>query len=299
MRGSRGFNAAAELIRDRLNEYGLDEVEIISLPADGTIFYGTQRSRPAWNAGFAELWEQSRRAALGRGDPHRLLGRAADQPRPGQRQRPRRGRAGRRRRRHGGGDYAGKEVRGKLVLASSQPARSRRSRSADMAPPESSPGRRTRSRPGGARMRAWSAGAISTPGSIRPSPSWSRRHRRGPGRRGWARRGGAAARRVEAGREPGAYLIPTAVIPGSDRDRRSSSPAISTIPIPAPTTMPAAAPAILEIARGLRRLVQAAHCRNRERTIRFVWPAEIEATIALLNARPEFQRRRWPTSIST
>src|SRR6187549_2049713 len=44
MRGSAGFRAAAEAIRDRLRDYGLEGVEIISLPADGRIFYGTQRS---------------------------------------------------------------------------------------------------------------------------------------------------------------------------------------------------------------------------------------------------------------
>ena len=60
MRGSTGYRAAAESIRDRLREYGLQNVEIISLPADGRIFYGTQRSRPGWNASFAELWEQRR-----------------------------------------------------------------------------------------------------------------------------------------------------------------------------------------------------------------------------------------------
>src|SRR5437763_17188602 len=48
MRGSDGFRAAAETVRDRLREAGLDGVEIISLPADGRIFYGTQRSRPGW-----------------------------------------------------------------------------------------------------------------------------------------------------------------------------------------------------------------------------------------------------------
>ncbi|MGE0179505.1 MAG: hypothetical protein AB7O91_06770, partial [Sphingomonas sp.] len=60
MRGSAGYRAAAEAIRDRLRDYGLDGVEIIALPADGRIFYGTQRSRPGWNARFAELWEQHR-----------------------------------------------------------------------------------------------------------------------------------------------------------------------------------------------------------------------------------------------
>ena len=62
MRGSEGYRAGAEAVRDRLREYGLEEVEIISLPADGTRFYGTQRSRPAWNARFAELWERRQEA---------------------------------------------------------------------------------------------------------------------------------------------------------------------------------------------------------------------------------------------
>lgn len=63
MRGSRGYRAAAEHIRDRLRSFGLEEVEIIALPADGKIFYGTQRARPAWNASFAELWERRRDGA--------------------------------------------------------------------------------------------------------------------------------------------------------------------------------------------------------------------------------------------
>ncbi len=59
MRGSQGFRAAAESVRDRLRQYGLPNVELLELPADGKIFYGTQRSRPAWDAEFAELWEQA------------------------------------------------------------------------------------------------------------------------------------------------------------------------------------------------------------------------------------------------
>src|ERR1700724_1691105 len=60
MRGSRGFRAAAEGVSDRLEADGLADVEILALPADGKIFYGTQRSRPAWDADFAELWEQDK-----------------------------------------------------------------------------------------------------------------------------------------------------------------------------------------------------------------------------------------------
>src|ERR1700747_1503677 len=58
-RGSRGFHEAAELVAERLRGYGLSDVAILQFSADGKIFYGTQRSRPAWDAEFAELWEQA------------------------------------------------------------------------------------------------------------------------------------------------------------------------------------------------------------------------------------------------
>src|SRR5436309_13390562 len=54
-RGSRGFHEAAELVAERLRAYGLSDVAILQFPADGKIFYGTQRSRPAWDAEVGEL----------------------------------------------------------------------------------------------------------------------------------------------------------------------------------------------------------------------------------------------------
>jgi len=56
-RGSMGFHAAAELVAERARAYGLSDVEILRFPADGKIFYGTQRSRPGWDAEIGELWE--------------------------------------------------------------------------------------------------------------------------------------------------------------------------------------------------------------------------------------------------
>src|SRR5947208_7287639 len=56
-RGSQGFHAAAEFVAERLRAYGLSDVAILEFPADGKIFYGTQRSRPAWDAEIGELWE--------------------------------------------------------------------------------------------------------------------------------------------------------------------------------------------------------------------------------------------------
>src|ERR1700730_6242437 len=54
-RGSSGFHAAAELVAERARAYGLNDVEILQFPADGKIFYGTQRSRPGWDAEIGEL----------------------------------------------------------------------------------------------------------------------------------------------------------------------------------------------------------------------------------------------------
>src|ERR1043166_9630708 len=51
-RGSKGFHEAAELVAGQLRAYGLSDVEILQFPADGKIFYGTQRSRPAWTSAF-------------------------------------------------------------------------------------------------------------------------------------------------------------------------------------------------------------------------------------------------------
>src|SRR6266571_4421341 len=56
-RGSKGFHEAAELVAGRLRGYGLSDVAILQFPADGKIFYGTQRSRPAWDAEEGTLEE--------------------------------------------------------------------------------------------------------------------------------------------------------------------------------------------------------------------------------------------------
>src|SRR5215472_14371463 len=56
-RGSQGFHAAAELVAERARAYGLSDVTILQFPADGKILYGTQRSRPAWDVEAGELGE--------------------------------------------------------------------------------------------------------------------------------------------------------------------------------------------------------------------------------------------------
>jgi hypothetical protein len=91
---------------------------------------------------------------------------------------------------------------------------------------------------------------------------------------------------VEAERTPGAYLIPTAVIPGKDRVREIVFSCHLDHPNPGANDNASGCAGILEIARALNALVKAGKLPEPARSIRFIWPAEVEATIALLNARP-------------
>ncbi len=298
MRGSEGYRRAAELIRDRLKEAGLSGVEMISLPADGKIFYGTQRSRPGWNASFAELWEQKQQGDRWRDDLR--VASWADQP-LSLAQDSVSGRAEAELVDIGSGtspaDYRGKDLRGKLVLTSSQPEAV-----ADMAVGQN----------GAAGIVSWAQnqrqawwgedqslirwGHLSTFG---PHPTFA--FMVSPARaRGWIdrlRRGEPVRLRAEvkAGRSPSAYLIPTAVIPGRDRTKEIVFSCHLDHPSPGANDNASGCSGILEVARSLDRLIKSGALPQPERSIRFIWPCEIECTIALLNARPEFARRTLAT----
>jgi aminopeptidase YwaD len=117
-RGSQGFHSAAELIAERARAYGLTDVAILQFPADGKMYYGTQRSRPPWDVEFAELWEMQNGNATTKmasydAEPVTLaedsesadltadLVDVADGTKES--------------------DYAGKDVKGKIILAAAQP----------------------------------------------------------------------------------------------------------------------------------------------------------------------------------
>jgi hypothetical protein len=57
MRSGSQFDAATQHIYETLRHYGLDEVEFLTYAADGKTMYGTQKSRPLWDVKSAELWE--------------------------------------------------------------------------------------------------------------------------------------------------------------------------------------------------------------------------------------------------
>jgi aminopeptidase YwaD len=280
MRGSRGFRAAADQVVAELKRYGYSDAHIESFPTDGKIFYGTQRSRPAWNAEFAELWEldangaRANRIANWEAAPITLaqdsvsgdvtaalidVGSGAAEA-----------------------DYADKDVRGKIVLASAQPAAV-----AARALPRGAAGiisyaqnQRTGWYGENENLVRW--GHLDTFADqktfafmISLTTARSLQQRLGSG--------------VIAGQENGDYSIPTATIAGSEPGEIVFSCHLDH-PRPGANDNASGCAAILEAARALSKLIAEKRLAPPRRTIRFVWPPEIEGTLALLNGRPELAR---------
>ncbi len=297
MRGSRGFHAAAEHIVEQLRAYGLKDARIEQFPADGKIFYGTQKSRPPWDAEFAELWElrevhgqwqRSARVASWEAMPVSLAqdsesGEAtADLVHIG---------AGTSER-----DYAGIDVRGKLVLTSSQPAAIvplaiKRYGAAGIV--SYAQNQRTAWYGEDENLVRW--GHLDTFSetptfafmvSLKQARDFQARLIRGERVRLNAT--------VRAGKHPGSYELVTATIPGVDPNLRNEEIAFSCHldhQRPGANDNASGSVAILEVARAFSKLIREEKIAPPARTIRFIWPPEIEGTITYLNARPEIAAR--------
>ena len=285
MRGSRGFRAAAERVRDRAREYGLQEVEILELPADGSIFYGTQRSRPAWDADFAELWDGERLAASWQARPVVLAQDSASGEVEAELVDVGAGTSE--------GDYQGKEVRGRLVLTSSQPEGAyalavERFGAAGII--SYAPNQVTGWWREDETLVRWGhMGTFPPPRtfgfmvSLQQARAWQERMARGETVRLRAS--------VRAGQHPGHYSIPTAVIPGRERGEEIVLSCHLDHLQPGANDNASGCATILEVGRTLAKLIRDGRLAPPRRTIRFVWPPEIEGTIALLNAKPELAAR--------
>jgi aminopeptidase YwaD len=297
MRASRGFRAAAEFVAERARAYGLSDVTILAFPADGKTFYGTQKSRLAWDADFAELWEMREenakwtpavRMASWDAMPITLAEDSesgdvtADLIDVG---------AG-----TNESDYAGKDVRGKIVLVSTQPG----------AVQEIAVGKH------GAvgivsyaqnQKQAWwgedenlirwghleSFSSVKTFGfMVSPKTARALRERLA---RGEQIRLHAV---VKAGQHPGELNIVTAVIPGADPKLRDEEIAFSCHldhQRPGANDNASGCVTILEVARTIQNLINEGKLARPARTLRFIWPPEVEGTTTLLNAKPEFAKR--------
>ena len=297
MRGSRGFRVAAEHIAGELRAYGLSDVRIEEFPADGKIFYGTQRSRPPWDAEFAELWEM--RETSGGWTPHSRLASWEAMP-VSLAQDSESGEVTAELVDVGGGtaesDYAGKDIRGKIVLASSQPgavARLAVERHGAAGVVSYAQNQRTAWWGEDENLVRW--GHLDTFAqkktfafmiSLKQARYLQQRLARAAKIRLRAK--------VQAGQHPGSYDVLTATIPGADASLRDEEIAFSCHldhQRPGANDNASGCAAILEVARTFAKLIREGRIPRPSRTIRFIWPPEIEGTLALLNARPELARR--------
>ncbi len=297
MRGSRDFRAASEFIAGKLTDYGLSTVEILQFPADGKTMYGTQKARPAWNADFAELWEleeidgkweRKARIADWNSMPVSLAQDSesadvtADLVDVG---------AG-----TSDTDYDDKNVRGKLVLISSQPGAAAplaidKHGAAGMV--SYAPNQKTGWWKEDENLVRWGhldsfteTRSFAFMISLKQARSFQQRLSRGDRIRLHAK--------VEAGRSDGFYDITTAVIEGADPDLKDEEIAFSCHldhQRPGANDNASGCVTILEVARAFSKLINEGRIQRPRRTIRFIWPPEIEGTMALLNARPDFAHR--------
>lgn len=297
MRGSEGFRNAATHIVETLHRYGIADARITKFPADGVRFYGTQKSRPPWDAEFAELWElRERNGAWVRADriasweamPLSLAQDSesgvaiADLVDVG---------AG-----TAEGDYAGKDVKGRLVLASSQPgavARIAIERLGAAGIVSHAQNQRTAWWGENENLVRW--GHLDTFAakhtfafmvSLKQARELQRRLRAGERIRLDAV--------VRAGKHPGSYEIVEATIPGVDPARKAEEIVFTCHldhPRPGANDNASGAAAILEVARTLQKLIREGRIPPPARTLRFVWPPEVEGSLTLLNGRPELPPR--------
>lgn len=295
-RGSRGFHAAAELVAERARAYGLSGVEILTFPADGKVFYGTQRSRPPWDAEFAELWEM-RKGGEG-WTPSTLMANyeampitlaedsesadvTADLVDVGS------GTAE--------ANYAGKDVRGKIVLASAQPGAVQAlavDKFGAAGIVSYTLNQRTAWWGGDENLIRWGhlqsfpkTKTFAFMVSLKTARSLRERLAHGEEIRLHAL--------VRAGQHPGNYEIVTATIPGADPQLKDQEIAFSCHldhQRPGANDNASGCATILEVARALQKLITEGKLPRPARTLRFIWPPEIEGTTTLLNARPDFAR---------
>src|SRR5216684_4281046 len=298
LRGLAGFHAAAELVAERARAYGLSDVAILQFPADGKIFYGTQRSRPGWDAEEGELEEVKDVKEKGNETVLKLASYRAmpivlaedsesadvtaelEDVGEGTKE----------------SDYAGKDVKGKIVLVSAQPGAVQ-----DLA------------------VGKFGAEGIVSYAQNQKTAWWGEDEnliRWGhletfsahktfafmvslKTARGLRERLGRGERIrlhavVKAGQHASAYEVVTATIPGADAKLKEEEIVFSCHldhQRPGANDNASGCVTILEVARTLQKLIADGKLARPARTIRFFWPPEIEGTLALLNGKPEFARR--------
>jgi aminopeptidase YwaD len=291
-RGSQGFHAAAELVAERARAYGLSNVQILQFPADGKVFYGTQKARAAWDAEQGELSEikdgREIKIASYAAEPIVLAEDSesadvtADLVDAGDGTKE--------------SDYSGKDVKGKIVLVAAAAGDAQ-----DIAVGKFNAAgivsyaqnQKTAWSGDNDNLIRWGHLESFSPHktfafmvSLKTARALQERLRRDEHVRLHAQ--------VVAGQHPAAYEVVTATIEGSGPKLKVSEVAFSCHldhQRPGANDNASGCVAILEVARTLQKLIDAGKLARPARTLRFIWPPEVEGTVTLLNARPEFAQR--------
>jgi hypothetical protein len=294
MRSGAQFDSASQHIFNMVKNYGLDEVEFLRYPADGKTMFGTQKSRPVWDVRSAELWELHRkdgetRRARRLGDwesvPLSLaqdslsadvtttlvdVGSGTEEA-----------------------DYRGKDVNGKLVLTDSQPEAV-----VELAVGKFgaagiisyAPNQRSAWWKEDDRLVRW--GHLD---SFPKDKSFGFMISLGEARRLQQRMASGEEillhARVDASHKKGEYRFVTAAIHGTDKGGEDIHFTCHLDhPRPGANDNASGCMAILETARTLNALISDGILPRPSRTLRFLWPAEIEGSIIYLTRHDDPSR---------
>ena len=294
MRGSDQFAAATEHVLKKLREYDLDEVELLTYPADGKTMFGTQKSRPVWSVRSAELWELGnidgetiRVRRLGDWDSVPLslaqdsfsadvtaalvdIGSGTSDE-----------------------HYANKDVRGKLVLTSSQPETVVERAVGELGAAgiiSYAPNQRSAWWREDDRLVRW--GHLE---SFPNTKSFGFMISLGEARKFQARLEAGEeiilSANVDASHETGQYGFATAAIHGTThKDEDIHFTCHLDHPRPGANDNASGCVSILEVARTLSALIKNNILPRPKRSIRFLWPAEIEGSIIYLTQHEDAGR---------
>ncbi len=286
--GTPAFDQAAHFIVERAREYGLDDAHSEEFPIDGVRTYGLMRSYLAWSVQAGQLWEvRPHHLLIGdvATDPIRLADYSHSASLETSLIDVGKGTSA--------SDYAGKEVRGKIVLADGLLTRVQQ-----LAVAEHGAAGILSDMPN--QTTAWSG---LDPTLVR----WGHLDARQPA--GFAfmisrqTAGLLRARlalqeeivlnaQVKATVGPGHWTVDTATIPGTDL---SAGQVVFTCHLdherPGANDDGSGCVTILEVARVLNRLIHSGALPRPRRTIRFVWGPEHEGAMAFLATHPEIMKQ--------
>ena len=294
MRASSQFEIATQHIIEQLEHYGLDEVDVLEFEADGKTLYGTQMSRPVWNVRFAQLWEikdedgvSVRVQKVGDWDSVPLslaqdslsadvtaslvdIGAGTDAD-----------------------DFQGKDIKGKLVLTSSQPGAIVERAVGELGAAgiiSYAPNQKSAWWKEDERLVRW--GHLS---SFPTTKSFGFMISLGEARALQQRLEAGETivfhARVDASHDKGKYRFAMAAIKGSDKANEDIHFTCHLDhPRPGANDNASGCVAILEVARTLNALIKGGILSRPSRTIRFLWPAEIEGSIMYLSEHEDPSR---------